>query len=136
MIPTDDTNTTPDDAPAVEMTTRGPGKFDSLVDEIAYAHTLHGCADDEAGDAEGPGWHGRVNGPLDLVEELEPGLAQEMNSADRTYLADHSAGAIVGENSQGFVSVEFYADAEALDSDWNSIVEHCDGFYLDDTDAD
>lgn len=84
----------------------GPGKFGSRADRRVYRITLDGC--EECGDVEGPGWYGMITGRI-------LGLAR--------------AGAILREDSDGFISVNYYNDARALLDNWTRTEEHCATFY-------
>jgi hypothetical protein len=77
----------------------GPGKFSSRADQRAYRRTLDGCTDDFCGDSSAD-WCASKIGPL-------LGLAR--------------AGAIVFEDSQGFVTVDYYDDPAALEREWERV---------------
>ena len=96
----------------------GPGKFEGelLVTELLYTATLDGGPDDEASDEFAGTWFGRLDGPL-----VQDYLADKLTDEEREFLSSQ-AGAILCEDTQGFVSASYYETKEALDADWNSIV--------------
>jgi hypothetical protein len=112
----------------MKLTKYGPGKFNLLVDAIAHAYTMMGAHDDETGDVETSGWFGSIRGPID-PEGMEQ--ASRLSTADREFLAMNVGGAIVSEDSQGFVSVDFFRTEAELDEEWERIVEKVSEFLND-----
>lgn len=93
-----------------------PGKFEGglVIDEAVYGI---GCWDEEAGDVQENGrWYGLLR---DGIEEAQDD-APELTEFEREYLRG-VAGAIVSENDQGFVSVDYFDTAEALEATWDRI---------------
>ena len=87
------------------------GKFASAVDEVVWALSLDGC-EAECGSVEfGDGWFGLVEFSADEAAaiEVEAGLDAR------------PLGAIVNEDSQGFVSVDFHTTIEGL---WGTFEGH------------
>jgi hypothetical protein len=78
----------------------GPGKFDNYATAELYEE---GEFDEECGEADTTNWYGLVKGPFH-----HPQLRQY-------------AGAILEENSQGFVYSEFYDTEEKLMQTWSRI---------------
>lgn len=79
----------------------GPGRFGCRADERAYRVSLDGCTEEVGNVSEIGVWFGLLRFPLF-------GLAK--------------AGAIIGEDDQGFVDVEFYNDPADLERAWNIAV--------------
>jgi len=102
----------------MSLTPYGPGKFNLLVDTIPHAYTMEGAHDDETGDCETTGWFGLVKGKLDPT-----GIdgSDKLSADDRAFLA-RMIGAIVCEDSQGFVSVDYYDREEDMREEWERIV--------------
>ena len=100
----------------------GPGKFDTIVDSHVYALSLAGC-DDECGSVQENGvWYGLFKGPfkldgsfVDLVPEARRGLTR----AERKLLTT-CAGCILAEDTQGFVTVEYFDSAFKLARAWEA----------------
>lgn len=104
------------------------GKFEGGLNIDSYAHFLSGDGvDSECGDVSAGGWYGLLQGPLfdpSVPDNVKLADECELTAADRDYLAT-SAGCILTEDSQGFVSVEWFdAGKESdLDSAWSQIEE-------------
>lgn len=96
----------------------GPGKFDTMLDAYVYDLSLNGC-DEETGESETTGWYGLLRGLL--IDE--PFLECTLTAAEVDYVRAHAAGAIVSEDSQGFVHVEYFDTAIALDRAWQECVD-------------
>ena len=87
----------------------GPGKFDTILDCHIYQASLDGC-DEETGSAVDMGvWYGLLRGRVKVSEKLTEEEAKLLNT---------SVGIILSENSDGFVTVEYYSDREELDAAW------------------
>ncbi len=106
----------------------GPGKFEggTIVDSLLHVLSLDGV-DDEIGEADTTGWFGLVTWESGEVVTLLNEVAEEegeepLNEAEvREY--SPTVGAVIGENSQGFVSVKWYDDKETLRQEWDAVVE-------------
>jgi hypothetical protein len=81
----------------------GPGKFNNYADAYAYDLYMDGGGDDEIGDVEYTGYYVLIEGPFEHPELKK------------------FAGAILVENNQGFVAVEFIRGKKKLASDWKRI---------------
>lgn len=97
------------------------GKFGGglLIDSFIGA----GDFDEEIGESEFDSFYGILRG--DLVEIARQGAQDEgetLTLAEEKFLKSQ-AGAIVNENSQGFVDVSYYADDEELEEAWDEAVE-------------
>lgn len=107
-----------------DLTACGPGKFSWVIDRLAYENTLNGTSE-EIGDVEGPGWYGKIEGPLDL-EDFD--RIRDLTTADWKYLYEHSAGCIVQETNQGFVCVGFYDNMRDLEIAWGEMERYVNNF--------
>jgi hypothetical protein len=83
----------------------GPGKFETLQDVYFYNFSLDGANDDEAGNSSVATWYGKLNGPFE-----HPQLKDVV-------------GAIVSEDSQGFVKSITFTDKARFEATWQSILE-------------
>ena len=97
----------------------GPGKFDTILDEQIYQLSLDGV-DDECGDSSaGARWYGKLDGVLTVEDPTEP-----LTEDERAYLAEQgSGGAILSEDAQGFVTIEYFASADELETSWERIAD-------------
>lgn len=119
-----------------------PGKYAGglLIDELVNDMTLDG-ADEETGYADTTGWYGLLRGPIHMEEckgcswshVVGVVVSDCQNVAHRYHLHSDEelflsaiAGAIVTEDSQGFVSVEYFETATALNEAWADIVRAVD----------
>lgn len=103
-----------------------PGKFDNALDEAVWSLSLDGGADEEVGSSsEAPGtWAGCLYDGAELAADIEAdrGNFPNVSDADLTFLRDEaSAGAILTENSDGFVKVKYYKSEADLDHDWEEL---------------
>jgi len=91
----------------------GPGKFSTILDSLVWNTTLDGC-DDELGTVEDDGvWFGRLNAPV-----LLDGAWEHLTGAERDFIRLNAAGAILSEDSAGFVYVEYFPTSSALTIAW------------------
>ena len=79
----------------------------------AYLYSMG--ADEETGDSEFGGWYGLFAGPFG--PSAEDIIEFDLTDDDVQYLS-HMAGAILCENSQGFVSSVHYEDNDTLGYEW------------------
>ena len=106
----------------------GPGKFDTILDSYVYSVSLDGGCDSECGSVDETGrWYGMMRGSLSLSHADKRDCDYfDLNSAERAELTKY-AGVIVSEDSQGFVSVEYFKTTEELDEAWSEIeIEYTD----------
>lgn len=96
-----------------------PGKFEggSAIDQVAHDVTLDGAAE-ELGEADGFGWYGKIEGAIEATDEQIRNY--DLSQDDIDYLAA-VAGAIVSEDSNGFVSVEWYTSRGNLERAWRRL---------------
>lgn len=102
------------------------GKFDSNLDAALYELTLDG-GDEETGDVSEMGWYAvLLRGGPSLADELS-----DANDISQEELDDlrASAGVIVEENDQGFVSVSYYDTKKQLDEEWKTYEDDADEFW-------
>jgi hypothetical protein len=105
----------------------GPGKFEGELALAEWAHetSLDGCAE-TIGDEFGGESDTLLEGPFRPSElrDWRDGYGRTLNRSDRLY-AKGSAGCILHETSNGFVSATFYprtADGRAvMDADWSAV---------------
>jgi len=101
----------------------GPGKFDTIIDSYVYELSLNG-ADDEAGSVTENGiWYGLMRG-LKVGGQFSDFTAEqlnEMNASEKAFLRAQK-GAIISENDQGFVTVDYYKDKASLEDEWATIM--------------
>lgn len=94
----------------------GPGKFDLMIDAYIWDLSLDGYCDEEAGSISETGiWYGRINAGIQDFADSDL-----LNQDERDYLRSF-VGAIVSEDSHGFVHVEYYASAGALRAAWREV---------------
>lgn len=95
-----------------------PGKYEGglVIDEHVHGLTLEGWQDEECGDVSELGWFGLLKGPIDLPADVD------VTAEERAFLG-RIAGAIVSEDNNGFVSVEYFAngDDDGRDDRWGVI---------------
>jgi hypothetical protein len=98
-----------------------PGKFEGglLIDEFMWNMALD-ASDDETGDVDGGQHFARLNAPLSPTPDYMNG--EELTEDEHTFILKQ-AGAIVRTDSQGFVSVTYYATTAELDTAWDDAVE-------------
>ena len=94
----------------------GPGKFDTVLDSFVYDLSLDGCLAEESGDVSESGtWYGLLIGPIEISEA-------DLTDSENAFLAKQ-IGAILSENDQGFVDIEYFESAEDLEDSWSAIAE-------------
>lgn len=100
----------------------GPGKFSTILDSYVYQVSLDGGCDDEAGNVDEFGyWYGLMRRGRSIFRNHDP-LLEILNEAEQKQLTE-SAGVIMCEDSNGFVSVNYYQSATALDEAWDRITD-------------
>ena len=107
----------------------GPGKFSTILDSYVYSVSLDGGCDEEEGSVSECGeWYGIMRNGRTIFRDHDP-LLETLNTAEQDQLTS-SAGVILREDSNGFVSVTYYDTDESLETAWSQIV---DGFreYLE-----
>lgn len=116
-----------------------PGKYEGglYIDEVVRDMTLDDN-DETTGDAETVGWYGLIRGAIQTEECGQCGCAHIVGfvgdcrndahrlDADESPFLSAIAGAIVREDSQGFVSVQYFETAVALAEEWADITRAVD----------
>jgi hypothetical protein len=103
----------------------GPGKFNTILDSYVYSVSLEGGCDEEEGSVSECGeWYGIMRNGRTIFRDHDP-LLETLNTAEQERLTS-SAGVILREDSQGFVTVDYYDPDESLELAWSQIV---DGFH-------
>ena len=97
----------------------GPGKFSTILDSYVYSVSLDGGADEECGSVDGGTWYGLMRNGRTIFRDHDP-LLESLNEAEQEQLTA-SAGVIVSEDSQGFVSVEYFETEKDLDAAWAEV---------------
>jgi len=111
----------------------GPGKYNTILDSYIHSMVLEGMGDQTCGDVSEVGFSADSIelGDEEALKEVER-IAAENNDTltqeEKDMVLD-SYGAILVENEQGFVSVDYYDDEEEeeLDKDWDEIVDDASG---------
>jgi hypothetical protein len=100
-----------DKTSSVDQTIRpyGPGKFEAVMDAAVWDMALDGC-DAECGDSGIGIWYGRLDGPFDIT-------ALDLTSAERLLITS-SAGIILSEDGNGFVTADYIETVGELDAAW------------------
>ena len=115
-------------------TTNRPGKFQGelRISEPIWELTLQGG--DGLGDAETFGYFSYMELGPDAVDDIAA-QASESNitlTANERFFIASQAGAIVQEDSSGFVYVEYFDSKEVLDDHWNEIEVAWEEFNAED----
>lgn len=110
----------------------GPGKFDTILDSYVYGLSLDGGAED-AGDVSEIGIvYSRIELGPDAVKDIEEKLAQDKEeplTPEERELLEQSFGAILTENDQGFVSVDYFETKKEYDKDWKEVEAEVEEMY-------
>ncbi len=109
------------------------GKFEGglFINQYVYDLTLEGWGDGTGDVSEIGVYYSSVElGPeaLKRVEEIVDEEGDKLTPEERALIID-SYGAIVSENDQGFVSVDYYEDQESFEDDWKRIEKEIDEIY-------
>jgi hypothetical protein len=106
-----------------EIRPYGPGKFSTMLDSYVYSVSLDGGCDEESGDVSESGeWFGIMRNGRTIFRDHDP-MLETLNTAEQDKLTS-AAGVILREDSQGFVSVDYYQTADSLELAWSQIVDH------------
>lgn len=109
------------------------GKFDSAITEVLYNMTMDQCQDEEEGEADMMGWFARFNGGIDreTIERYANGdFSVELEDEDYEAL-ESCAGAILQNDSQGFVYSSVFDSATELNKQWNQVLKMYEDAYAE-----
>lgn len=114
----------------------GPGKFNTVIDMIVYDMIGQGMGEESCGDVSEVGFYAEtISLGLDAVKDAE-GVASEDGDEGKSKgiltdeerdLISESCCAIMVENEQGFVTVDYYEDEAEFKKDWEEIQEDASG---------
>jgi len=108
----------------------GPGKFNTIIDSYVYDLTMEGMGEGTIGDVSEVGFaaEGIPLGPeaLPEIERVAKEDGDEL-TPEECDLIKESHGAIVTENDQGFVAVDFYDDQEEYEKDLDELEAQVSG---------
>lgn len=105
----------------MSLTKYGPGKYDLNIDAFTHAITLDGCCEETGDVSENGVWYAKVEGPLTEGRDVNTTRGEYSLSVEDWNHLVSQAGAIVSENDQGFVTVEYFESADELAEKWDSI---------------
>jgi hypothetical protein len=117
-------------------------KFQDEITHVLWDMTLDSSQDDNCGESDGIGWHALFSGPIfpetaTSLNELIAGQAiigdlsiGEFVEMDKCY------GAIVREDSQGFVESTLYSNADELKAAWQAILDADERYHAESSDND
>lgn len=122
----------------------GPEKFNSIVDSYVYALSLEGWGTEEVGDAEDFGNYviiasdpqsSSVSSPGFLLDrDAVPRIArEEKDELTREEIRELEGviGVIIQEDTQGFVSVDYFEFRNKMWKAWEAIKIDADEFYAE-----
>jgi hypothetical protein len=105
----------------------GPGKFNTIIDSLIYDMIGNGMGSESCGDVSEVGFYAEsiLLGP-DAVEDVEKAAkgdskAKDALSPEEADLIKNSYAAVMVENEQGFVTVDYYETKKEFDKDWAEI---------------
>ena len=112
-----------------EIRSYGPGKFSTVMDEFIYKLSLEYGVDEEHSYPDGGGWWGLFRGPFFLDTFGDDNLSAigipNLNSAEQEFICESaSSGAIMHEDSQGLVEVDYFSNEEELEFVWSLVEGH------------
>ncbi len=103
-----------------EIRSYGPGKFNTILDAYVYSVSLDGGCDEECGSVDEYGaWFGLMKNGRTIFRDHDP-MLESLNEAEQAQLTS-SAGVIIREDSQGFVTVRYFDNMQALETAWQEI---------------
>ena len=103
----------------MSLTPYGPGKFDLNIDALVYDLSLNG-PDEECGECNTTGWYGLMIGKFDVSQADRE--SYDLSDEDVEFL-NQTAGAIIAEDLQGFITVEYYDTEDELMETWKELAE-------------
>ena len=102
-----------------EIRPYGLGKFDTILDAYVYSVSLDGGCDEELGECDSFGWYGLMRNGRTIFRDHDP-LLESLNETEQNQLTE-SAGVILHEGSQGFVSVKYFDTKAELEAAWTEL---------------
>lgn len=109
-----------------ELTSFGPGKFDTLIDSLAYDL----IKDENAGDVSEIGFIYTLLRGIDLrdIEGETDVDMEELSDGDKAFIRAHKAGIIFYEDDQGIV-VSWFSSKKELDKVWKRAQDEVNEAY-------
>lgn len=102
-------------------------KFSNNIAEYLYQLALDGGHDEECGSCtDGDGWFAKFEGPIDA----EPGGEFDL-SGDSVAALRSCAGAVLAEDTEGFVGCELFSDASDFLGVWFELMDAADDSTVD-----
>jgi hypothetical protein len=98
------------------------------INEYLHALTMESGHDEETGSTQELGWFGLFQGPVIDPAAMDVQTNPELTAEEIEQL-QQCAGAIVTEDSNGFVSATIYTSADELNKDWQRIDAQYDEYY-------
>ena len=108
----------------------GPGKFNTMLDAYVYSVSLEGSTDDEISSEYSGTWYGLIRHGHTIWSDQDPDR-EALTEAEADYLRA-CAGAILTEDTQGFVYVEYFDNMTDLDNMWRDLQTQYASQYDDD----
>lgn len=101
----------------------GPGKFNTILDSVIYEMIGDGMGDESCGDVSEVGFYAeKISLGKDAVKEAERIGAEDDGLTDEEVeMVRDSVGAIMVENDQGFVTVDYYDNEKEFEKDWEEV---------------
>jgi hypothetical protein len=109
----------------------GPGKFNTILDSVIYQMIGEGMGDESCGDVSEVGFYAEKIGlGPDAVKEAERIIDENGDGPltdEERKMIEESVGAIMAENDQGFVTVDYYDKEKEFDKDWAEVEDDASG---------
>ena len=110
----------------------GPGKFNTILDSVIYDMIGQGMGHESCGDVSEVGFFAEsiLLDDADALKDVEKAADESGDSPlteEEKELIEGSYAAIMTENEQGFVAVDYYETKEEFESDWKEIQEEASG---------
>lgn len=108
----------------------GPGKYNTILDSYVHGLSLDGWEDESAGGIDEVGiYYGRFQLGSEAAEAIEADAGRqkdELTDEEKDRI-NNSFGAIISENDQGFVYIDYYDTEKAYDKAWEEVEESVEG---------
>lgn len=100
----------------------GPGKYETILDAVVdAAYGTLGHYTDTVGSVDELGHYTFIVAETTLWDELSSEVAKYLTAEELDYLRDKVA-CIIHEDSQGFVSINYYTNREVAAKLWRAIL--------------